>query len=98
MISRLTGSRVSGSDFDLARVPGHLRPTFDVIGDRGRVVASGKDLAELQDRLRSRARESVVRVAEARTPNAIERAVSPPGTSTSSPGSSTPSRKARAGA
>ncbi|WP_434056679.1 ATP-dependent RNA helicase HrpA [Leifsonia sp. McL0608] len=73
VISRLTGSRVSGSDFDLARIPGHLRPTFDVIGERGRVVASGKDLPELQDRLRSRARESVVRVAEARTPNAIER-------------------------
>ncbi|HEY2557568.1 MAG TPA: DUF3418 domain-containing protein, partial [Diaminobutyricibacter sp.] len=73
VISRLTGSRVSGSDFDLARVPGHLRPTFDVIGERGRVVASGKDLPELQERLRSRARESVVRVAEARTPNAIER-------------------------
>jgi ATP-dependent helicase HrpA len=73
VISRLTGSRVSGSDFDLARVPGHLRPTFDVIGERGRVVASGKDLSELQERLRSRARESVVRVAEARTPNAIER-------------------------
>ena len=73
VISRLTGSRVSGSDFDLDRLPGHLRPTFDVIGERGRVVASGKDLSELQERLRSRARESVVRVAEARTPNAIER-------------------------
>ncbi|NEN07119.1 ATP-dependent RNA helicase HrpA [Diaminobutyricibacter tongyongensis] len=73
VISRLTGSRVSGSDFDLSRIPGHLRPTFAVIGERGRVVASGKDLPELQERLRSRARESVVKVAEARTPNAIER-------------------------
>ncbi|WP_223691259.1 ATP-dependent RNA helicase HrpA [Leifsonia poae] len=72
-ISRLTGSRVSADDFDLDRIPTHLRPTFQVIGERGRPVASGKDLAELQERLRSRARDSVAKVAEARTPNAIER-------------------------
>ncbi|MBW8872704.1 MAG: DUF3418 domain-containing protein, partial [Leifsonia sp.] len=72
-ISRLTGSRVSGSDFDLDRLPAHLRPTFQVVGERGRTLASGKDLAALQDRLRSRARDSVAAVAEARTPNALER-------------------------
>ncbi|GAA2066931.1 ATP-dependent RNA helicase HrpA [Leifsonia soli] len=72
-ISRLTGSRVSGSDFDLDRLPAHLRPTFQVVGERGRTLASGKDLAALQERLRSRARDSVAAVAEARTPNAIER-------------------------
>lgn len=72
-ISRLTGSRVSGSDFDRERLPAHLRPTFVVVGERGRPLASGKSLPELQERLRSRARDSVARVAEARTPNAIER-------------------------
>lgn len=72
-ISRLTGSRVSGSDFDLDRLPAHLRPTFQVVGERGRTLASGKDLGALQERLRSRARDSVAAVAEARTPNAIER-------------------------
>ncbi|WP_285116025.1 ATP-dependent RNA helicase HrpA [Leifsonia sp. fls2-241-R2A-40a] len=72
-ISRLTGSRVSGTDFDLERLPAHLRPTFQVIGERGRPMASGKDLGVLQDRLRSRARDSVAAVAEARTPNALER-------------------------
>ncbi|MDR6971200.1 ATP-dependent RNA helicase HrpA [Leifsonia shinshuensis] len=72
-ISRLTGSRVSGTDFDLDRLPPHLRPTFQVIGERGRPLASGKDLTALQDRLRTRARDSVAAVAEARTPNAIER-------------------------
>ncbi len=44
-----------------------------MIGERGRPLASGKDLAALQERLRSRARDSVARVAEARTPDAIER-------------------------
>ncbi|UAJ78457.1 ATP-dependent RNA helicase HrpA [Leifsonia sp. ZF2019] len=72
-ISRLTGSRVSGTDFDTERLPAHLRPTFQVIGERGRPLASGKDLGALQERLRSRARDSVARVAEARTPDAIER-------------------------
>jgi len=73
-ISRLTASRVSASDFDLERLPAHLRPTFEVIGERGRTLAGGKDLGALQDRLRSRARDSVAAVAEARTPNALERA------------------------
>ncbi|GAA0412887.1 ATP-dependent RNA helicase HrpA [Leifsonia naganoensis] len=72
-ISRLTGSRVSGTDFDAERLPAHLRPTFQVIGERGRPLASGKDLGALQESLRSRARDSVARVAEARTPDAIER-------------------------
>ncbi|MFF1572965.1 ATP-dependent RNA helicase HrpA [Leifsonia sp. NPDC058292] len=72
-ISRLTGSRVTAEDFGVDRIPSHLRPTFQVIGERGRPVASGKDLGELQDRLRTRARDSVARVAEARTPNALER-------------------------
>lgn len=72
-IGRMTGAKVSESDFDLTRVSAHLRPTFQVIDPRGRAIASGKDLAALQDRLRSRARESVVKVAEARTVNAIER-------------------------
>ena len=72
-INRLTGSRVTSADFDRERIPAHLRPTFQVIGERGRPVATGKDLSELQERLRSRARDSVARVAEARTPNALER-------------------------
>jgi len=72
-ISRLTGSRVSGDDFGVDRIPAHLRPTFQILGERGRPVASGKDLGELQERLRTRARDSVARVAEARTPNALER-------------------------
>jgi ATP-dependent helicase HrpA len=72
-INRLTGSRVTSADFDRERIPAHLRPTFQVIGEHGRPVATGKDLVELQERLRSRARDSVARVAEARTPNALER-------------------------
>ncbi|MDQ1580784.1 MAG: ATP-dependent helicase HrpA [Microbacteriaceae bacterium] len=71
-IKRLTGTQLTAADFDLDRVPPHLRVTFQVIGDRGRPLASGKSLTGLQEHLKSRARESVARVAEA-TPNALER-------------------------
>ena len=73
LMKRLTGVAVTDDDFDLDRVPAHLRMTFDVVGDRGRPVARGKDLADLQRRLATRVRESVAR-ASANTPHAIERA------------------------
>ena len=72
LIQRLTHVPVTGRDFELDRVPAHLRMTFRVVDERGRAVASGKDLEELQRRLGSRVRESVA-AASAATPNAIER-------------------------
>jgi ATP-dependent RNA helicase HrpA len=53
-LTRIGGLRVSREDFDLTRLPGHLRMTFRVT-DGDRVLAGGKDLdalrAELQPRL-----------------------------------------------
>jgi hypothetical protein len=73
LIQKLTYVPVTEPDFELDRVPAHLRPTFVISDDRGRTVAAGKDLIELQRRLAPRARESVAK-ASARTPtNAIER-------------------------
>jgi ATP-dependent helicase HrpA len=46
-----TGVRVPPQEWDVARVPDHLRITFSVDDDRGRSLASGKDLEELKDRL-----------------------------------------------
>src|SRR5690606_8926767 len=63
---------VDPHDFDLARVPDHLRMTFSVVDERGRRVAASKDLGELKERLRTRARESVAHVHE-RVANPIER-------------------------
>ncbi|MCX7521737.1 ATP-dependent RNA helicase HrpA [Microbacterium sp. STN6] len=71
-IRRLTGTVVAASDFDLERLPAHLRVAFQVLDGRGRPLARGKDLGELQTRLRTRARESVA-VASAPVPNAMER-------------------------
>jgi ATP-dependent helicase HrpA len=47
--------------------------TFRVVDERGRAVASGKDLAELQRRLGTKVRESVAKASAATPKNAIER-------------------------
>ncbi|GAB3391022.1 ATP-dependent RNA helicase HrpA [Humibacter soli] len=60
-IKRLTGTPVDATDFDLERVPPHLRITFRVIDERSRVVASGKDVGELQRSLAPKVRESVAK-------------------------------------
>ena len=51
----LRGVRVSPGEFDLERLPPHLRITFRVI-DGGKTVAVGKDLAMLQRQLRPKVR------------------------------------------
>ena len=70
-IQRKTYTPVDPDDFEVDRLPPHLRMTFAVING-GREVARSKDLASLQQKLKTRARESVARVA-ASTPHAIER-------------------------
>ncbi|MGO4341493.1 ATP-dependent RNA helicase HrpA [Pedococcus sp. 2YAF34] len=46
-----TGTRIPPEDWGVERVADHLRITFSVEDDRGRVVGSGKDLAALQEQL-----------------------------------------------
>ncbi len=71
-IRRLTGTPVDSDDFDLERVPPHLRVTFRVVDERSRTVASGKDLVELQRRLAPEVKKSVAK-ASARRHDPIER-------------------------
>jgi ATP-dependent helicase HrpA len=71
-IQRLTYTPVTGDDFELDRLSPHLRMTFAVINEKGLEVARSKDLAGLQDKLKSRGRDAVARVS-ASTPHAIER-------------------------
>jgi len=73
LIQRLTYVPVTVRDFDLSRVPSHLRMTFRVVDERGKSVASGKDLGELQRRLGNKVRESVAKASAATPKNAIER-------------------------
>jgi ATP-dependent helicase HrpA len=72
-IQRLTYTPVDPDDFELERLPAHLRMTFAVTGDNSVEVARSKDLGSLQEKLKSRGRDAVARVS-ATTPHAIERA------------------------
>jgi len=58
-IKRLTFAPVTADDFDLERVPPHLRVTFSAVDDRGRPAGADKDLAVLQARLADRAGRAV---------------------------------------
>ena len=66
---------VAATDFDLERLPGHLRPTFAAVDERGRRLGSDKDLAALQNRFADRSRASVARAAmpESATDPALSR-------------------------
>ena len=74
LIQKLTYVPVTARDFELGRIPSHLRMTFVVTDERGRTIAADKDLADLQRRLGTRVRESVAKATSSATPsNAIER-------------------------
>ncbi len=60
-IQRIANQPVRVEDFDLERVPAHLTIGFRAVDQRGRAIGSSHDLADLQDRLSGRARESVAR-------------------------------------
>ncbi|MEA2219079.1 MAG: ATP-dependent helicase HrpA, partial [Solirubrobacteraceae bacterium] len=47
-LERLRGIHVDAGDFDLARLPAHLRMTFGVHDDRGEVLARADDLGALR--------------------------------------------------
>jgi ATP-dependent RNA helicase HrpA len=66
-IRRLTFAPVDPSDFDLERVPPHLRVTFRAVDERGRTLGSSKELVELQQRLADRTREAVARAVTRRS-------------------------------
>ena len=58
-LHRLRGVVVEAADFDLARVPDHLRVTFRVEDGRGQALGEGKDLGLLAYRLSNQARAAV---------------------------------------
>lgn len=72
-IARLTYVTVATSDFDLERVPAHLRVTFAVIDENGKKVGANKSLRSLQASLKPAARASVARAVEGATQGSAER-------------------------
>ena len=61
VLKRLKGVVVDPEDLDLDSLPDHLRFTFAVVSDRGRVLDSSFDLAELQVRFSGVNREAIER-------------------------------------
>ncbi|RYU10996.1 ATP-dependent RNA helicase HrpA [Nocardioides iriomotensis] len=54
-----SGVHVPEGAWDWSKVPGHLRPTFRVLDERGRVVAEGKDLEKLKEPLRPKFQQAM---------------------------------------
>jgi ATP-dependent helicase HrpA len=63
-LERLTGTRVDADDWAPDDVPDHLRVTFRVEDERGRALGEGKDLTELQHRLRPQVASAMARAAD----------------------------------
>lgn len=59
VIKRLTYAPVTAGDFELDRLPPHLRVTFRAVDERGRTVGDDKELGALQQRLAERAGRAV---------------------------------------
>ncbi|WP_329133386.1 ATP-dependent RNA helicase HrpA [Streptomyces sp. NBC_01476] len=66
-LQRMVGVPVSAEDFDLSRVPDHLKITFRVVDERRRKIAGDaedKDLDALRLRLKPKTREAITRAFE----------------------------------
>ena len=63
-LQRMVGVPVAAEDFDLAKVPDHLKITFRVVDERRRAVAEDKDLDALKTRLRPKTREAITKAFE----------------------------------
>ena len=62
-LEALRGVRVTRADFDLSRLPAHLRMTFRVEDEPGAVVAEGTDLDVLREQVRPRLRAELASAA-----------------------------------
>ncbi|MEV8210111.1 ATP-dependent RNA helicase HrpA [Streptomyces sp. NPDC079189] len=64
-LQRMVGVPVSADDFDLSRLPDHLKITFRIVDERRRKVAEDKDLEALKLQLRPKARQALSKAAAA---------------------------------
>ncbi|MFC9245069.1 ATP-dependent RNA helicase HrpA [Streptomyces sp. NPDC057136] len=64
-LQRMVGVPVKADDFDLTRIPDHLKITFRITDERRRTVAEDKDLDALKLQLRPKARQALSKAAAA---------------------------------
>jgi ATP-dependent helicase HrpA len=63
-LRRMGAAGLDREDWDLHRVPGHLKMTFRVVDEHGRKAAEDKDLEALKLQLKTRVRESISAAAD----------------------------------
>ncbi|PZF81714.1 ATP-dependent RNA helicase HrpA [Jiangella anatolica] len=63
VLHRLRAVPVTADDFDLSKVPDHLRMTFRVLDEKGRPAGEGKDLDALKVRLKQQLRQTMAAAA-----------------------------------
>ncbi|MFI1394696.1 ATP-dependent RNA helicase HrpA [Streptomyces sp. NPDC020681] len=66
-LQRMVGVPVTADDFDLAKVPDHLKITFRIVDERRKKLAEDKDLEALSLRLKPKARQALSKAAAAAT-------------------------------
>ncbi|MFD6416470.1 ATP-dependent RNA helicase HrpA [Streptomyces sp. NPDC060194] len=64
-LKRMVGVPVTADDFDLDRVPDHLKVTFRIVDERRRNLGEAKDLESLRLKLRPKARQAISKAAAA---------------------------------
>ncbi|MFI0977838.1 ATP-dependent RNA helicase HrpA [Streptomyces sp. NPDC021093] len=64
-LQKMVGVPVAPADFDLTRIPDHLRITFRIVDERRKKLAEDKDLEALRLRLRPKARQALSKAAAA---------------------------------
>ncbi|WP_433890454.1 ATP-dependent RNA helicase HrpA [Streptomyces sp. CA-111067] len=70
-LRQMVGVPVAAEDFDLAKVPDHLKITFRVTDERRRKIAEDKDLDALRLRLKPKTREAITKAFEAASEPAL---------------------------
>jgi ATP-dependent helicase HrpA len=71
-LQRMVGVPVSADDFDLSKVPDHLKITFRVVDERRRRLAEDKDLEALRLRLKPKTRAAISKAFESSAPSGLE--------------------------
>ncbi|TQK45557.1 ATP-dependent helicase HrpA [Streptomyces sp. SLBN-118] len=64
-LQRMVGVPVTAEDFDLTRIPDHLKITFRIIDERRKKLAESKDLESLKLQLKPKARQALSKAAAA---------------------------------
>jgi ATP-dependent helicase HrpA len=67
-LTKASYNRIVAGDFDIERVPDHLRVTFRVIASRGKRLGAGPQLSFLQEKFATESRDAVAGVLAAEIP------------------------------